>query len=61
MTNTEATILASFFGVIGGLIGVFGSYVGARYIANTNNRKIAGIRFREAFAPERTWLNVTEN
>ncbi|HET6514144.1 MAG TPA: hypothetical protein VFG09_03215 [Thermodesulfovibrionales bacterium] len=51
------TLFSAIIGAIfGGIIGGIGTYIGAVRITRRTNRTIAGIRLREAFAPERTWL-----
>ena len=51
------TLFSAIVGAIfGGIIGGIGTYIGAVRITRRTNRVIAGIRLREAFAPERTWL-----
>ena len=55
MTNTEATLLAA---IIGGVIGIVGTYVGAILIANRDRRIDAGRRLREAFQDELATLKA---
>ena len=55
MTNTEATLLAA---IIGGVIGIVGTYAGAILIANRNRRIDAGRKLREAFQDELVSLEV---
>jgi len=55
MTNTEATLLAA---IIGGVIGIVGTYSGAILIANRDRRIDAGRRLREAFQDELASLEV---
>jgi hypothetical protein len=55
MTNTEATLLAA---IIGGVIGIVGTYAGAILIANRDRRIDAGRRLREAFQDELASLEV---
>lgn len=55
MTNTEATLLAA---IIGGIIGIVGTYLGAILIANRDRRINARRRLREAFQDELASLEV---
>ncbi|MGA2467807.1 MAG: hypothetical protein ABSH06_26100 [Thermodesulfobacteriota bacterium] len=55
MTNTEATLMAA---IIGGVIGIVGTYAGAILIANRDRRIDAGRKFREAFQDELASLEV---
>ena len=52
MTDTQAIILAAVIGLVGGAIGIIGTYIGSVKLARINNKSLAGFRLREAFAPE---------
>lgn len=60
MTDADATLLAAAVGLIGGAIGIIGTYSGAIRIARRNNRVMAGMRLREAFARELSMLQYHE-
>lgn len=60
MTDADATLLAAAVGLIGGAIGIIGTYSGAIGIARRNNRVMAGMRLREAFARELSMLQYRE-
>lgn len=55
MTNAEATLLAA---IVGGVIGIIGTYLGAIRIANRRFLIDAGTKFREAFQGELATLEV---
>ena len=57
MTEIEAILWGA---VIGGTIGIVGTYIGAIKLARINNKSLAGMRLREAFAPELAKLQHPE-
>jgi hypothetical protein len=60
MTDADATILAAAVGLITGVIGIIGTYSGAIRLNRRNNKVLAGMRLREAFARELALLQYTE-
>lgn len=62
MTDTQATLTAGIAGaIIGGVIGVIGTYIGAVLIANRQHLIEAGRRLREAFQEELAILQASED
>jgi hypothetical protein len=61
--NEASAIIAA---ILGGVIGIFGTYFGAIRLANFNSKRIAGMRLRETFGlelailrnPKGNFLNV---
>ena len=62
MTDTQATLTAGIAGaIIGGVIGIIGTYIGAVRIANRQHLVEAGRRLRDAFQEELAILQASED
>lgn len=57
MTDIQATLVGA---IIGGIIGVVGTYVGAIYISKKQNRTLASSKFRDAFTTTLAQLDLTQ-
>lgn len=62
MTDVKITIITGIVStILGGVIGVVGTYIGAVRIANRQRLLDAGLRLREAFQDEITLLQIGGN